>query len=39
MVAIQLISDLHLETHHGYTFHTVHPRAPVLALLGDIGQA
>jgi len=37
MVAFQIVSDLHLESPKGYDLFDVPPRAPFLALLGDIG--
>ncbi|CAK7245136.1 MAG: hypothetical protein STHCBS139747_006705 [Sporothrix thermara] len=36
-MAIQIVSDLHLEIHGDYDTYTIEPHAPVLALLGDIG--
>lgn len=36
-MALQIVSDLHLEIHDDYSDFTIKPRAPVLALLGDIG--
>ncbi|CAK7262748.1 hypothetical protein SEPCBS119000_000141 [Sporothrix epigloea] len=36
-MAIQIVSDLHLEIHDDYATYNIEPRAPVLALLGDIG--
>ncbi|CAK7230007.1 hypothetical protein SBRCBS47491_007441 [Sporothrix bragantina] len=36
-MAIQIVSDLHLEIHDDYDTYDIEPRAPVLALLGDIG--
>jgi len=36
-VKIQLLSDLHLENPKSYDLFAVTPRAPVLALIGDIG--
>ncbi|KAI0198842.1 Ser/Thr protein phosphatase superfamily [Astrocystis sublimbata] len=39
MVRIQLLSDLHLETPRAYDIFEVPPKAPYLALLGDIGYA
>ena len=38
-VQIQILSDLHLEAPATYDIFTITPRAPILALLGDIGQA
>ncbi|KAF3480530.1 ser/Thr protein phosphatase [Arthroderma uncinatum] len=35
---IQIISDLHLETPSGYDSFEIPPKAPHLALLGDIGN-
>ncbi|GAB1315610.1 Calcineurin-like phosphoesterase domain-containing protein [Madurella fahalii] len=37
MVAFQILSDLHLEVIKEYDSFTIVPRAPYLALLGDIG--
>ncbi|KAL7622036.1 hypothetical protein AAE478_007537 [Parahypoxylon ruwenzoriense] len=37
MVAIQILSDLHLEAPKGYDIFEIPPRASYLALLGDIG--
>ncbi|KAI0181723.1 Ser/Thr protein phosphatase superfamily [Hypoxylon sp. FL1284] len=37
MVAIQIVSDLHLETPKAYDLFDITPKAPYLALLGDIG--
>ncbi len=37
-MAVQILSDLHLEAGNGYNFSEVVPRAPYLALLGDIGN-
>lgn len=38
-MAVQIVSDLHLETYtEGYQSFQIIPRAPVLALLGDIGN-
>ncbi|KAI1332866.1 Ser/Thr protein phosphatase superfamily [Xylariaceae sp. FL0255] len=39
MVPIQILSDLHLESPKAYDIFEVPPRAPYLALLGDIGYA
>ncbi|KAI0472541.1 Ser/Thr protein phosphatase superfamily [Xylariaceae sp. FL0804] len=39
MVAIQIVSDLHLESPKAYDVFEIPPRAPHLALLGDIGYA
>ncbi|ERS96504.1 hypothetical protein HMPREF1624_07420 [Sporothrix schenckii ATCC 58251] len=36
-MALQIVSDLHLEIHDDYDAYTITPHAPVLALLGDIG--
>ncbi|CAK7269419.1 hypothetical protein SEPCBS57363_003590 [Sporothrix epigloea] len=36
-MAMQIVSDLHLEIHDEYDTYNIEPRAPVLALLGDIG--
>lgn len=36
-MALQIVSDLHLEIHDDYDTYTITPRAPVFALLGDIG--
>lgn len=35
---IQVLSDLHLETPRGYDIFTITPKAPYLALVGDIGN-
>jgi hypothetical protein len=37
MVEIQILSDLHLENPSAYDVFNICPRAPYLALLGDIG--
>lgn len=37
MVEIQILSDLHLENPSAYDVFDISPRAPYLALLGDIG--
>lgn len=37
-VSIQIVSDLHLETPIAYDTFTITPKAPHLALLGDIGN-
>src|SRR5579859_3857607 len=37
-VSIQVMSDLHLESGSGYETFIIEPRAPSLALLGDIGN-
>ena|SRR5579859_561396 len=37
-VCIQVMSDLHLESGSGYDTFVIEPRAPYLALLGDIGN-
>ncbi|RDW90107.1 Ser/Thr protein phosphatase superfamily [Aspergillus mulundensis] len=37
MVALQILSDLHLENPRAYDLFDIPPRAPYLALLGDIG--
>lgn len=37
-VCIQVMSDLHLEDKHGYEAFMIWPRAPYLALLGNIGN-
>ncbi|KAI0153187.1 Ser/Thr protein phosphatase superfamily [Xylariaceae sp. FL1272] len=39
MVPIQIVSDLHLESPKAYDIFDIPPRAPYLALLGDIGYA
>lgn len=36
-MALQILSDLHLESPKGYDVFEIEPRAPYLALLGDIG--
>lgn len=38
MVAIQVLSDLHLESPKSYDLFEIEPTAPYLALLGDIGN-
>ncbi|KAK4147098.1 Metallo-dependent phosphatase-like protein [Dichotomopilus funicola] len=38
MATIQIVSDLHLEAPKGYDIFEIVPRAPHLALLGDIGN-
>lgn len=38
MTAIQVLSDLHLEVHKPYDVFEIEPKAPYLALLGDIGN-
>ena len=37
-MAIQILSDLHLEAPKGYDVFEITPKAPFLALLGDIGN-
>ncbi|KIW16414.1 hypothetical protein PV08_06466 [Exophiala spinifera] len=37
-MAVQVMSDLHLETPKAYDVFTITPKAPYLALLGDIGN-
>jgi hypothetical protein len=37
-MAFQIISDLHLESPRGYDIFDITPKAPYLALLGDIGN-
>lgn len=37
-MAIQIVSDLHLETPKAYDVFEIEPKAPVLALVGDIGN-
>lgn len=37
MVAIQILSDLHLEAPKAYDVFNIDPKAPYIALLGDIG--
>jgi hypothetical protein len=37
-MAFQIISDLHLESPRGYDIFVIVPKAPYLALLGDIGN-
>lgn len=37
-MAIQILSDLHLETPTAYDLFDIPPKAPYLALLGDIGN-
>jgi hypothetical protein len=36
-MAIQIVSDLHLEAPKAYDVFDIVPQAPYLALLGDIG--
>ncbi|KLU85052.1 Ser/Thr protein phosphatase [Magnaporthiopsis poae ATCC 64411] len=36
-MTLQILSDLHLESPKGYDVFEIEPRAPYLALLGDIG--
>lgn len=38
-IRLQIISDLHLEAPVAYDTFEITPRAPIVALLGDIGQA
>ncbi|KAI8960047.1 hypothetical protein F5Y11DRAFT_282192 [Daldinia sp. FL1419] len=38
MVRLQIMSDLHLEQDESYERFFIYPRAPYLALLGDIGN-
>lgn len=38
MVVIQVLSDLHLEAPKAYDVFEIEPKAPYLALLGDIGN-
>lgn len=38
MMAIQILSDLHLEAPKAYDVFDIEPKAPYLALLGDIGN-
>lgn len=37
-MAVQIISDLHLEAPKAYNFFKIVPKAPYLALLGDVGN-
>ncbi|KAI0890252.1 Metallo-dependent phosphatase-like protein [Annulohypoxylon maeteangense] len=37
-MAVQILSDLHLETPKAYDIFSIAPKAPYLALLGDIGN-
>lgn len=37
-MAVQIISDLHLEAPKGYDIFDIVPTAPYLALLGDISN-
>lgn len=37
MATIQILSDLHLEISRSYDLFDIEPKAPILALLGDIG--
>lgn len=37
-MAIQILSDLHLESPKAYDVFEITPKAPILALLGDIGN-
>ncbi|CAK1358308.1 unnamed protein product [Cercospora beticola] len=39
MSTLQIISDLHLESPKAYDIYKITPKAPHLALLGDIGNA
>lgn len=38
IMAVQIVSDLHLETPKAYDIFEIEPKAPILALLGDIGN-
>jgi hypothetical protein len=38
-MAVQILSDLHLEAPPAYDIFKITPKAPYLALLGDIGNA
>jgi len=37
-MAVQILSDLHLEAPEGYDVFNITPKAPYLALLGDVGN-
>ncbi|KAJ0159423.1 hypothetical protein CTA2_9708 [Colletotrichum tanaceti] len=37
-MAVQILSDLHLESPRAYDMFQIVPKAPVLALLGDVGN-
>lgn len=37
-MAVQVLSDLHLEAKKAYDICEIAPKAPYLALLGDIGN-
>lgn len=37
-MAVQILSDLHLEAPKGYDIFEIVPKVPYLALLGDIGN-
>ncbi|KAF6803779.1 calcineurin-like phosphoesterase [Colletotrichum sojae] len=37
-MSIQIVSDLHLEAPKAYDFFEIVPKAPILALLGDVGN-
>lgn len=37
-MAIQILSDLHLETPTAYDIFDIPPKAPYLAIFGDIGN-
>lgn len=39
VLQVQILSDLHLEAPSAYDNYEIPPKAPILALLGDIGQA
>lgn len=36
-IRLQILSDLHLESPAAYDIYDINPKAPFLALLGDIG--
>lgn len=38
MASFQILSDLHLEAPKAYDLFDIVPKAPYLALLGDIGN-
>lgn len=38
LMAVQIVSDLHLELPKAYDVFEIAPKAPYLALLGDIGN-
>jgi hypothetical protein len=38
VMELQILSDLHLESPKAYDLYDIPPKAPLLALLGDIGN-